>query len=65
LDLIAGENLIVGFYANGTSFRSIYDVGISDANFGIINTANLTTELPATPTGTATGVRFACTLFKV
>lgn len=65
LDLIAGENLIVGFYPNGTSFRSIYDVGVADLNFGIENTGNLSTELPATPTGTASAIRFACTLFKV
>ena len=65
LDLIAGENLIVGFYPNGISFRSIYDVGVADLNFGIENTGNLATELPATPTGTASAIRFACTLFKV
>lgn len=63
LNLTVGENLVVGFYANGTSWRTIYDVGISDALFGITNTANITT-MPATPTGTATGIRFACTLYS-
>lgn len=63
LDLVVGENLIVGFYADGISWRTIYDLGISDAVFGITNTANITT-MPATPTGTATGIRFACTLYS-
>lgn len=63
LKLTVGENLVVGFYADGISWRTIYDVGISDAIFGITNTANITT-MPATPTGTATGIRFACTLYS-
>ena len=44
-------------------WSSIYDLGIADTIFGIINTANITT-MPATPTGTATGIRFACTLYS-
>ena len=63
LNLVVGENLVVGYYADGTSWRTIYDVGISDALFGITNTANITT-MPTTPTGTATGIRFACTLYS-
>ena len=63
LDLVVGEDLIVGFYANGISWRTVYDLGISDAAFGISNTANIVT-MPATPTGTATGIRFACTLYS-
>ena len=62
LNLVVGENLVVGYYADGTSWRTIYDVGISDVAFGLINTANIAT-MPATPTGTATGIRFACTLY--
>jgi lipoprotein-anchoring transpeptidase ErfK/SrfK len=54
---------VVGYYADGTSWRTIYDVGISDALFGITNTANITT-MPTAPTGTATGIRFACTLYS-
>ena len=63
LNLVVGENLVVGYYADGTSWRTIYDVGISDVLFGITNTTNITT-MPATPTGTATGIRFACTLYS-
>lgn len=63
LNLVVGENLVVGYYADGISWRTVYDVGISDALFGITNTANITT-MPATPTGTATGIRFACTLYS-
>lgn len=63
LDLTVGEDLVVGFYANGTSWRTVYDNGISDASFGITNTANITT-MPSTPTGTATAIRFACTLYS-
>lgn len=63
LNLTVGENLVVGFYADGISWRTIYDLGIADTIFGIINTANITT-MPATPTGTATGIRFACTLYS-
>jgi hypothetical protein len=63
LNLTVGENLVVGYYADGISWRTIYDLGISDVIFGISNTANITT-MPATPTGTATGVRFACTLYS-
>jgi|694.fasta_scaffold84813_5 hypothetical protein len=63
LNLVVGENLVVGYYADGISWRTIYDVGISDALFGITNTANITT-MPATPTGTATAIRFACTLYS-
>jgi hypothetical protein len=63
LDLVVGENLVVGYYADGISWRTIYDTGIADAIFGISNTANITT-MPATPTGTATAIRFACTLYS-
>jgi len=63
LDLVVGENLVVGYYANGISWRTIYDVGISDAIFGITNATNIAT-MPATPTGTATAIRFACTLYS-
>lgn len=63
LNLVVGENLVVGYYADGTSWRTIYDIGISDVLFGITNTTNITT-MPATPTGTATGIRFACTLYS-
>jgi hypothetical protein len=62
LDVEPGEDLVVGYYPNGTSWRTIYDVGISDLNFGITNTNNITT-MPATPIGTATAVRFALTLY--
>ena len=62
LDLVAGEDIIVGFYPAGTSWRTVYDTGISDTAFGITNTADITT-MPANPTGTATGVRFALTLY--
>lgn len=62
LNLTAGETLTVGYYADGTSWRTVYDDGISDSEFGILNTTNITT-MPAFPTGTATSVRFACTLF--
>ena len=62
LNVTAGETLTVGYYANGTSWRTVYDDGISDTEFGILNTANITT-MPLFPTGTATSVRFACTLF--
>ena len=62
LDVTAGEDIVVGFYANGTSWRTIYDTGISDAVFALINTANITT-MPATPSGTGTAVRFALTLY--
>ena len=63
LNLVVGENLVVGYYADGISWRTVYDVGIADAIFGISNTANITT-MPATPTGTATAIRFACTLYS-
>ena len=63
LNLVVGEDLVVGYYADGINWRTIYDVGISDALFGITNTTNITT-MPATPTGTATGIRFACTLYS-
>ena len=62
LSVVAGEDLVVGYYPDGTSWRTVYDVGISDIYFGITNTTNITT-MPATPTGTATGIRFACTLY--
>ena len=62
LRITAGEDLVVGYYPDGTSWRTVYDVGISDILFGILNTGNITT-MPATPTGTATGIRFACTLY--
>ena len=63
LNLVVGENLVVGYYADGISWRTIYDVGISDTIFGITNATNITT-MPATPTGTATSIRFACTLYS-
>lgn len=63
LDIVVGEDLVVGYYAAGTTWRTVYDVGLSDIYFGIINTANITT-MPATPTGSATGIRFACTLYS-
>ena len=62
LSVVAGEDLVIGYYPDGTSWRTVYDVGISDVYFGITNTTNITT-MPATPTGTATGLRFACTLY--
>ena len=62
LNLTAGENIVVGYYADGISWRTIYNLGISDAVFGIINAANITT-MPATPTGTNTSIRFGCTLY--
>jgi hypothetical protein len=62
LDVTAGEDIVVGFYTNGTSWRTIYDTGISDVSFALINTANITT-MPATPSGTGTAVRFALTLY--
>lgn len=62
LNLVAGENLVVGYYADGISWRTVYDLGISDAFFGISNPLNITT-MPATPFGTPTGIRFACTLY--
>jgi hypothetical protein len=62
LTITAGEDLVVGYYPDGTSWRTVYDLGISDILFGILNTGNITT-MPATPTGTATGIRFACTLY--
>ena len=64
LDLTVGEDLVVGFYPSGTSWRTVYDTGISDIYYGLINSANITT-MPATPTGTATAVRFACALYEV
>lgn len=62
LNLVDGEDIVVGFYPNGTSFRTLYRSGISDLNYGISNTANITT-MPASPTGTGTDVRFALTLY--
>jgi hypothetical protein len=62
LTVVAGENLVVGYFSTGTSWRTVYNTGISDVYFGILNTADITT-MPATPTGTATGIRFACTLY--
>ena len=62
LDVTTGENLIVGFYPNGTSWRTIYDIGINDLIFGITNTNNIN-SMPATISGTATAVRFALTLY--
>lgn len=63
LTLTAGEDLVVGYYPTGTSFRTIYDVGISDIYFGISNTADITT-MPTSPTGTASAIRFALTLYS-
>jgi len=62
LDITAGEDLVIGYYADGTSWRTLYDNGISDINFGILNTTNIAT-MPASPTGPATNIRFACTLY--
>jgi len=62
LNVEPGEDLVVGYYPDGTSWRTIYDVGINDLNFGITNTNNITT-MPSTPTGTATAIRFALTLY--
>jgi hypothetical protein len=62
LNVTAGENLVVGFYPDGTSWRTIYDTGISDTTFGITNTSNVI-SMPSTITGTATGIRFALTLY--
>ncbi len=62
LSVVAGEDLVVGYYPDGTSWRTVYDVGISDIYFGLTNTTNIAT-MPATPTGTATAIRFACTLY--
>lgn len=62
LDLTAGEDIVVGFYPAGTSWRTVYDTGISDSAFGITNTANIST-MPSAPTGTATAIRFALTLY--
>ena len=63
LDLTTGEDLVVGYYPTGTSFRTIYDLGMNDASFGITNTANIS-EMPTNPTGTSTSVRFALTLYS-
>lgn len=62
LSLTEGEDIVVGFYPDGTSFRTLYRSGISDANYAITNTSNIVT-MPSTPTGTATAVRFALTLY--
>ena len=62
LNVTAGENLIVGFYPNGTSWRTIYDVGINDLNFGLMNTNNIN-SMPSNIIGTSTAVRFALTLY--
>ena len=62
LTITAGEDLVVGYYPDGTNWRTVYDLGISDILFGISNTTNITT-MPASPTGTATAIRFACTLY--
>lgn len=62
LSITSGENLVVGIYPNGTSWRTIYDTGISDITFGITNTNNLS-SMPTTIIGTATAIRFAITLY--
>ncbi len=62
LDVTAGENLIVGFYPTGTSWRTIYDNGINDLTFGLANTNNIN-SMPTTILGTATAIRFALTLY--
>ena len=62
LDLTSGEDLVVGYYPAGNSFRTVYDVGISDVYFGISNTTDITT-MPASPTGSASAIRFALTLY--
>ena len=63
LNLVVGEDIVIGFYADGTSWRTVYDTGIPDETFALINTANIAT-MPATPSGTGTPVRFACTLYS-
>jgi len=62
LDVTVGEDIIVGFYPTGTSWRTIYDNGISDGLFAVSNTSNIN-SMPATILGTATAVRFALTLY--
>jgi hypothetical protein len=62
LDVTAGENIVVGFYTSGTSWRTVYDTGISDTAFGISNTSNIS-SMPSSPTGTGTAIRFALTLY--
>jgi hypothetical protein len=62
LDVTTGENLIVGFYPTGTSWRTIYDTGINDLIFGITSTANIN-SMPQNIIGTATNVRFGLTLY--
>ena len=37
LDITTGENLIVGFYPAGTSWRTIYDIGINDLMCELMN----------------------------
>jgi len=63
LTLTAGEDLVVGYYPTGISFRTIYDVGVSDVYFGIANTTNITT-MPVSPSGIASAIRFALTLYS-
>ena len=62
LNVQAGENLVVGYYANGISWRTVYNAGISDIIFGISNTSNIS-SMPSIPTGTGTAIRFALTLY--
>ena len=62
LNVQAGENLVVGYYPDGISWRTIYDAGINDLTFGITNTSNIS-SMPSTISGTSTAVRFALTLY--
>ena len=62
LNIQAGENLVVGYYSTGISWRTIYNSGISDITFGISNTSDIS-SMPSSPIGTATAIRFALTLY--
>jgi len=62
LSVTAGEDIVVGLYPSGTSWRTIYDDGVSDVAFGISNTANIS-SMPASPTGGQSSIRFALTLY--
>jgi hypothetical protein len=62
LNVQSGENLVVGYYANGISWRTVYNAGISDIIFGISNTSDIS-SMPNSPTGTGTAIRFALTLY--
>ncbi len=62
LSVVAGEDIVVGIYSEGTSWTTVYDNGISDIAFGRTDTTDITT-MPITPDGSATPIRFACTLY--